>query len=174
MDSRQEVRKISKGSQGQVDLKRCAARAIFATNTTIRDNNGFSPTQVLLGRAPRLPCIVKPQEVPKEYHTEHTHQACTSHDARETLQAIHDVRAKYRQARTVVQLDNVQKNRTSKYENRQYKPGDSVDFENTLNPQRTCGVIVEQMMTKQYRVRYGNNQYTKVNTVKWCHPNQPA
>ena len=38
-------------------------------------------------------------------------------------------------------------------------------FENTVNPQRTRGIIVEQMMTKQYRVRYGNNQYTKVNTV---------
>ena len=55
---------------------------------------------------------------------------------------------------------------TSKYENRQYKPGDSVDFfENTVNPQRKGGVIVEQMMKKQYRARYGNNQYTKVNTV---------
>ena len=38
-------------------------------------------------------------------------------------------------------------------------------FENTVNPQRTCGIIVEQMMTKQYIVKYGNNQYTKVNTV---------
>ena len=82
------------------------------------------------------------------------------------MQAIHDVRAKYRQARTVVQLDYVQKNRTSKYENRQYKPEESVDFfENTVNPQRTCGIIVEKMRTKQCRVRYGNNQYTKVNTV---------
>ena len=32
-------------------------------------------------------------------------------------------------------------------------------------PQRTHGVIVEQMLKKQNRVRYGNNQYTKVNTV---------
>ena len=38
-------------------------------------------------------------------------------------------------------------------------------FETTVNPQRTHGVIVEQMMTKQNRVRYDNNQYTKVNTV---------
>ena len=38
-------------------------------------------------------------------------------------------------------------------------------FENTVNPQRTSGVKVEQMMEKQYRVRYGDNQYTNVNTV---------
>ena len=38
-------------------------------------------------------------------------------------------------------------------------------FENTVNTQRTCGVVVEQMIAKQYRVRYGNNQYTKVSTV---------
>jgi hypothetical protein len=38
-------------------------------------------------------------------------------------------------------------------------------FENMVNPQRTCGVIVEQMIGTQYRVRYGDNQYNKVNTV---------
>ena len=33
------------------------------------------------------------------------------------------------------------------------KPGDSVYFfENAVNAQRTCGVIVEKMMTKQYKV----------------------
>ena len=120
--------KSIKDSQGQVDLKRCLAWAINDTNTTIRDNTGFSPIQVLLGRAPRVPCIVKPQEVPKEHPTEHKHHTSTSHDAMETLQAIHKTRAKYRHARTVVQLNNVQSNRNSKYENRQYKPGDFRDF----------------------------------------------
>ena len=45
---------------------------------------------------------------------------------------------------------------------------------NTVNPQRTCGVIVEQMMTKQYRVRYENNQYTKVNTVNMVPANSAS
>ena len=99
--------KSIKESQGQVDLKWCLARAIFATNTTIRGNTRFSRTHVLLGRAPRVPCIVKPQEVPKEHHTDHTCHASTYHNARETLQTIHETTAKYRQARTVVQLDNV-------------------------------------------------------------------
>ena len=79
---------------------------------------------------------------------------------------IHETRASYRQARTLAPIDKVCKNRTSRYENKKYHPGDSVDFfENTENPQRTHGVIVEQIMGKQYRVRYGDNQYNKVNTV---------
>ena len=45
---------------------------------------------------------------------------------------------------------------------------------NTVNPQRTCGVIVEQMMTKHYRVRYENNQYTKVNTVNMVPANSAS
>ena len=62
-------------------------------------------------------------------------------------------------------MDRVSKNRMSKYENRQYKPGDSVNsLKNTVNSQRTHVVIVEQVMGKQYRVRYGNNQQTKVTT----------
>ena len=63
-------------------------------------------------------------------------------------------------------MDKVSKNRTSKYENRQYHPGDRVNFfANTVNPQRTCGVIVEQMIGKQYRVRYRDNQYTTRTTT---------
>ena len=49
--------------------------------------------------------------------------------------------------------------------NRKYRPGDSVDFfKNMVNPQRTCGMIIEQVMDKQYKVRYGDNQHTKVAT----------
>ena len=48
--------------------------------------------------------------------------------------------------------------------NRKYRPGDSVDFKKTVNPQRTCGVIIEQVMEKQYKVRYRDNQHTKVAT----------
>ena len=83
-----KFKKSLKDSQGRVDLKRCLARAIFATNTTIRENTGYSPTQVLLGRAPKVPCIVKPQELPKEHHTEHTCHASTSHDARKHCYTI--------------------------------------------------------------------------------------
>ena len=37
--------------------------------------------------------------------------------------------------------------------NKKYKPGDSVDiFKNMVNPQRTRGVIIEQVMEKQYKV----------------------
>ena len=46
-------------------------------------------------------------------------------------------------------MDRVRKNRMSKYEKRQYQPGDSDDYyKNMVNPQRTCGVIVEQMIGK--------------------------
>ena len=42
-------------------------------------------------------------------------------------------------------------------------PGDRVDFfKNTVNPQRTRGVVVEQVMDRQYKVRYGDDQHTKV------------
>ena len=71
-------------------------------------------------------------------------------------------------------MDRVNKNRVSKYENTQYKPGDSVDFfKNTVNPQRTCGVIVEQVMAKKYRVRYGDNQHTKMTTNNMVPVNTP-
>ena len=33
-----------------------------------------------------------------------------------------------------------------------------------VNPQRTPGVVIEQVMDKQYKVRYGDNQHTKVAT----------
>ena len=36
--------------------------------------------------------------------------------------------------------------------NKKYKPGDSVNFfKNTINPQRTHGVIIEQVTEKQYK-----------------------
>ena len=63
-------------------------------------------------------------------------------------------------------------NRTE--QNRQYKPGDSVNFlKNTVNSQRTHVVIVEQVMGKQYRVRYGDNQQTKVTTNNMVSFNTP-
>ena len=37
-------------------------------------------------------------------------------------------------------------------------------FKNTENPQRTRGVVVEQVMDRQYKVRYGDDQHTKVAT----------
>ena len=38
-----------------------------------------------------------------------------------------------------------------------------MDFlKNIVNPQRTCGVIIEQLMKKQYKVQYGDNQHMKV------------
>ena len=53
----------------------------------------------------------------------------------------------------------------AKCENTEYKPWDSVDFfKNTVNPQRACGVIIEQVTKKQYKVRYRDNQQTKVAT----------
>ena len=53
----------------------------------------------------------------------------------------------------------------AKCENTKYKPVDSVDiFKNTVNPQRTCGVIIQQVTQKQCKVRYGDNQHSKVTT----------
>ena len=95
--------------------------------------------------------------------SQNAHIMTTPHKARE---ALHKTGVQYREARTSVQMDRVGKNRVSKYENRQYKPGDSVNFlKNMVNPHGRCGIIVEQMMKEQYRVRHGNSQYTKVNTV---------
>ena len=48
---------------------------------------------------------------------------------------------------------------------KKYKPDDCVNFfKNTVNPQRTCGVIIEQVMEKQYKVWSRDNQHTKVAT----------
>ena len=71
-------------------------------------------------------------------------------------------------------MDRVSKNRVSKYENRHYKPGDSVIFlKNTVNSQRTHVLIVEQVIGKKYRVRYGDNQQTKVTTNNMVSFNTP-
>ena len=47
--------------------------------------------------------------------------------------------------------------------NIKYKPGDSVDFFKNKR-QRTCGVIIEQVTKKQYKVQYRDNQHAKVAT----------
>ena len=75
--------------------------------------------------------------IPEEHHIERRLHANTSYDAREALQATHKVRTEYSEARTLTQLDSVQKNRTSKFENKQYILGNS----------RTND------MAKKYRVR---------------------
>ena len=46
-------------------------------------------------------------------------------------------------------------------------------FKNMVNSQRTCGVIVEQVMGKQYRIGYGDNQHTKVTTNNREYTNIP-
>jgi transposase InsO family protein len=94
-------RKFVKDTQGRVDLQRCLARAIFATNTTVREDTNFSLTQILPGRAPRVPCFLKSQEDKEEHNTEHTCHTSTSHDTRESLLDIHETRASYRHARTL-------------------------------------------------------------------------
>ena len=94
----------------------------------------------------------------------HRHDS-TPHNAREALLAIHETCVKHREVRTTAQLVLVEKNRMAECANRKYRPGDSVDFfKNMVNPQRTCGMIIEQVMDKQYKVRYGDNQHTKVAT----------
>ena len=90
---------------------------------------------------------------------------CTSHDTREALLSIHETHVKQREVRTAGQLKLVEKNRIAECANRKYMPGDRVDFlKNTVNPQRTPGVVVEQVMDRQYKVRYGDDQHTKVAT----------
>ena len=96
-----------------------------------------------------------------------TCHGCDSHNAREALLAIHETRTKHREYRTIDRLDQVEKNTTSEYGNRQYKVGDKLDFfKNTVNPQRTRGVVVEQIMDRQYKIRYGDDHLTKVATKK--------
>ena len=50
----------------KVNLQRCLARAIFATNTTPKDSQ-FSPSHILLGHAPKLPCFLKADTDEKEH-----------------------------------------------------------------------------------------------------------
>ena len=94
-----------------------------------------------------MPFFFKSQYDKEEHNTEHPCHDSAPHNSKEALLAIHETRASYRKARTSAQMNKVRKNRKSKYENRKYHPLDSVDFfENMLNPQRTFGVIVEQMI----------------------------
>ena len=73
-----------------VDLQRCLAQAIFAANTTVKDDTEFSPSHILLGRAPRVPCFFKSKTDKEEHITEYTCHASTPHNAREALLAIHE------------------------------------------------------------------------------------
>ena len=38
-------------------------------------------------------------------------------------------------------------------------------FENTVNPKRTRGTIVQQLLETQYKIRHDRDKYTKVNTT---------
>ena len=96
---------------------------------------------------------------------ERTHHGYAPYNAREALLSIHVTRVKHRELRTRERLDKVEKNRFSEFSERQYNPGDRVDFfKNTVNPQRTCGVVIEQVLDKQNRIRYGDDQHIKVAT----------
>ena len=132
-------------------------------NTTPRDTE-FSPSHILLGHAPRLLCFLKTDTDERGHSKEHTCHNSTPHNTREALLAIHKIQVQYREIRTSTEIEKVNKNRVPKQDTK-YKPWDSVDFfKNMVNPQRTCGVIVEKVMHKQYKVSYGDNQYTKVTT----------
>ena len=93
------------------------ARAIFAANTTTKDDTEFSPSHILLGRGPRLPCFLRTETDKEEHGKERTCHSSTPHNAREALLAIHETRVQYREARTSTQIERVNKNRVSKYEN---------------------------------------------------------
>ena len=61
---------------------------------------------------------------------------------------------------------DVEANRIAKYQHWKYSAGDQVDFfENTVNPKRNKGTIVEKLFNSQYKVRYDEDKYTKVNPV---------
>ena len=143
-------------------LQKCLAMAVFAHNNTPKDS-GYTPSQLVMGYAPLPPAFmqldIETIPIPRTRH------GCDSHNAREALLAIHETRTKHREYRTIDRLEQVGKNTTSEYGDRQYKPGDKVDFfKNTVNPQRTRGVVIEQIMDRQYKIRYGDDQHTKVAT----------
>ena len=59
--------KLVRDTKGRVDLHRRLARAIFAANTIFKDDTEFSPSHILLGQAPRVPCFFK-TKTDKEEH----------------------------------------------------------------------------------------------------------
>ena len=119
----------------------------------------------MLGYAPKPPCFLQIDTDGQKHIKERPRHDSKPNNAREALLAIHETCVKHTQIRTATQLTQVEKNLVGECANRKYKPGDSVDFfKNTENPQRTCGVIKEQVMEKQYKVRYGANQHTNVAT----------
>ena len=140
----------------------------MANNTS--KESGFSPSQIVLGYAPKPPCFMQ-IDTDNEHVTKRPRHGCTSHEAREALLSIHKTHVKHREVRTTGQLRLVEKNRIAERPNRKYMSGDRVDFfKNMENPQRTRGVVVEQVMDRQYRqykVRYGDDQHTKVATQTW-------
>ena len=87
-NSRQKVWNTCQG-QGQ-GRQKCLARAIFTANTTTRDDTEFSPSHILLGRAPRLPCFLRTETDKEEHGKERTCHSSTPHNAREALLAIHE------------------------------------------------------------------------------------
>ena len=97
------------------------AKAIFAANNTPKES-GFSPSQIVLGYAPKPPCFIQ-IDTNTEHVTERPRHGCTPHDAREALLSIHEKRVKHRKVRTTEQLKLVEKNRTAECANRKYTPG---------------------------------------------------
>ena len=102
------------------------AKAIFAHNNTPKES-GFSPSQIVLGYAPRLPCFIQ-IDTDNEHVIERTRHGSTPHDAREALLAIHETHVKHREVRTTAQLKLVEKNRIDECANRKYTPGDGWIF----------------------------------------------
>ena len=101
-------------------LQRCLAMAIFAHNNTPKDS-GFTPSQLVMGYAPKPPCFMQLNinTIPVIPRTSH---GSDSHNARESLLAIHETRTKHREHRTNDRLKQVEKNTTPEYGDRQYKP----------------------------------------------------
>ena len=117
-------------AKGTKTLKQSFAEAVFAANTNIRVRKGFSPTQVLLGRQPLLPAYMRTKEN-------------TPNDACEALLQIHKV-MEYSRIATERKLEDIQANRIAKYQFWKYSAEDLVDFfENTVNPKRIWGTIVQ-------------------------------
>ena len=113
----------------------------------------------MLGYAQKPLCFLQ-IDTSDEHVKERPHHDSTPHNAREALLAIHETRVNHREVRRTAQLALV---KVAECANKKYKPGDSVIFfKNMVNPQRTHGVIIEKVMDKQYKVRYRDNQHTKV------------
>ena len=70
------------------------AQAIFSANNTPKDS-GFSPSQIVLGYAPKPPCFLQ-IDTSDEHVKERPRHDSTPHNAREALLAIHKTCVKYR------------------------------------------------------------------------------